>query len=186
MTDTDDEQLQDPVVLEALRRIGAREAAPVLCPSCSRRHLEDDQEVCGPCGEQRRRQSKAAWWARQGDYRELRIDHGPREAAARWIAHQLRRGPVTSAEIRHAAVSAGIPRRTLQRARERLQRQGRLVVERAGLPRGASQWRLTSTSERRPDSQVARRSTGRRANSARPSGRLAAPDDQTTDQEPRP
>lgn len=149
MTETDDEQLQDPVVLRALRRIGAlddRRAS--LCPRCGRREVADDGDWCQPCQTDERRAGKRSWWSRQGDYRELRLDHGPREAAARWIAHQLRRGALEVSEITEAATRAGISKITLRRAREQLQRRGRLVIERGGLPPGRVRWRLTTAEER--------------------------------------
>lgn len=150
MIDETDDPLQDPVVLGALRRIGAQAGDDrPLCPGCSRRHLDDDRDLCDECRAQQRNRSRLDWYHRQGNYRELRLDHGPREAAARWIAHQLRRGALEVAEIRDEATRAGISSMTLRRAREQLQRRGRLVIERAGLPPGRVRWRLTTTDERK-------------------------------------
>lgn len=168
---SDDDQLQDPVVLGALRRLArAGDSRRELCPGCGRRHLERDQELCDDCRTQQRKRGKADWKARQGDYRLLRLDHGPRDAAARWIAEQLRRGPLEVAEIRDAAARAGIATKTLRRAREQLQASGRLVVERHGLPPGRVRWRLTSTAERRTNAHEGIGSEPDRADSARDDG----------------
>lgn len=185
MTEGDDE-LRDPIVVRALRRIGAHPDRAAVCPRCGHREVAEGSDWCQPCAAEERKASKLDWYHRQGNYRELRIDHGPREAAARWIAHQLRRGALEVTQIRDDAVRAGIAPKTLRRAREKLQASGRLVVEREGLAKGAARWRLTTTAERRPDAQVGKRSPGRRADSAQGEGGLAAPDHDDTDEEPTP
>lgn len=151
MTDTTEpDPLEDPLALAGLRAL-ARNARTTrtLCPGCSRRELDDDADLCTPCTDERSRARKRDWWHEQGDYRAL-LARGlrPADAARRWLAHRLRKGPVDVATIRADADAAGIAPRTLQRARERLRDTGRLTVERAGLERGQARWRLTTTEER--------------------------------------
>lgn len=143
----DDDELQDPDVIAALRRIGARADDPVLCPSCARRYVPSDQDdVCGPCADEQRRTSKREWWRRQGDYGALLADgHRPVEAARRWLAHRLRKGPVASADMVAEATRAGIAERTLHRARHHLEQEGRLAIEQHGR---RTTWRLTTRAER--------------------------------------
>jgi hypothetical protein len=146
----DDDPFSDPAVIEALKRIGSKTATAALCPGCVRRDLPDGADWCEVCAKERRLTSKRDWWARQGDYRWLLSQgHRPREAAARWLAHRLRKGPVPAADVRQDASRQGIAPKTLRRAREQLQAESRLVVDRGGrLGRGRSQWRSTATAER--------------------------------------
>lgn len=132
----------DADTLAALRRIVRHQPRP-LCPGCGRRDLEPDADLCQPCTDDAARARRRDWWNRQGDVAALRAQGlTPRDVARRWLAHQLRRGPVNADVLAAAATTHGISQRTLRRAREDLQGAGRLTIEKAGLPRGTVRWRL--------------------------------------------
>ena len=124
----DDDPLTDPAVVEALKRIGSKDPVRDLCPGCSRRELPRGADWCDVCADERERAAKRDWWRRQSDPAAQRTRVGARDAAVRWLAHRLRRGPASSKAVRHDAHDAGISSKTLRRAREQLQSDGQLLI----------------------------------------------------------
>jgi hypothetical protein len=110
----------DQVTRDALRLLYEQEQAATRrfgppCPSCGRRTLRPDEDLCSTCqGERRERELEGK---RRWQRSRSRRGATPRQGAATWLKQELRRGPLPSNEVKRRAREAGYELATLQRAR---------------------------------------------------------------------
>ena len=165
MTDQLDRLLDDPAVREAFAKLAGTNTQEI-CPECCKVELEPGRSFCDDCAKDRHRESKNDWHHRQTDYGALVANLGGKarlvHAAKRWIKGQLRKGPLDARELNRRAAEAGISTKTLKRARAELSSSHHILLEREGLARGATQWRLTRPTERASLGQLAQRSSSDR------------------------